>query len=260
MYQPGNSALVVVGDVSVEAVMPQLETQFGSWRAGSTPARRTPVPDAAQPGERQIVIVDMPGAEQSQIRIGWVGVPRSTPDYFPLQVLNTILGGSFTSRLNQNLREQHGYAYGASSRFDMRLSAGPFFAGAGVQTDKTSEALREFFNELNAIGKPIESEELSKARNYVALGFPSQFETIGDFSSQLDQLIVYGLPENYYADYVKNLLAVMSGDVMKAAATHIQPQRFLVVVVGDRKVIEPGIRTLNLGMVRTMSVQEAIGE
>ena len=91
----------------------------------------------------------MPGAEQSQIRIGWVGVPRSTPDYFPLQVLNTILGGSFTSRLNQNLREQHGYSYGASSRFDMRLSAGPFVAGAGVQTDKTAEALREFFNELH---------------------------------------------------------------------------------------------------------------
>ena len=163
---------------------------------------------APQPGQRQIAIVDMPGAEQSQIRIGWVGVPRSTPDYFPLQVLNTILGGSFTSRLNQNLREQHGYWYGASSRFDMRLSAGPFFAGAGVQTDKTAEALREFFNELTAIGKPIPADELTKAKNYLAFGFPSNFETISDFSAQLEQLIVYGLPETYYADYVKNLQAV----------------------------------------------------
>jgi zinc protease len=202
----------------------------------------------------------MPGAEQSQIRIGWVGVPRSTPDYFTLQVLNTILGGSFTSRLNQNLREQHGYSYGANSRFDMRLSAGPFVAGAGVQTDKTSEALREFFNELTAIRKPVGADELAKAKNYVAFGFPSQFETISDFSAQLEQLVVYGLPDNYYADYVKHLQAVTADTALKAAAMYIQPERFLVVVVGDRKVIEPGIRGLNLGMVRTMSIQEALGE
>jgi zinc protease len=143
-FQPGNATLIVVGDVTADAAVPQLEKQFGSWRAGTASVRHAPVSTPPQPAQRQITIVDMPGAEQSQIRIGWVGVPRSTPDYFTLQVLNTILGGSFTSRLNQNLREQHGYSYGASSRFDMRLSAGPFFAGAGVQTDKTAEALREF--------------------------------------------------------------------------------------------------------------------
>jgi zinc protease len=259
-FQPANSALIVVGDVTADSVVPQLEKQFGSWRAGSTAPSRTQVPPAAQPKERQIVIVDMPGAEQSQIRIGGIGVPRSTPDYFPLQVLNTILGGSFTSRLNQNLREQHGYSYGAGSRFDMRLFAGPVFANAGVQTDKTSEALREFFNELNGIRKPVGADELAKAKNYLAFGFPSQFETIGDFSAQLEQLLVYGLPETYYADYIKNLQAVTAEAVLKAATTYIQPDRFLVVVVGDRAVIEPGIRALNLGMVRTMSIQEALGE
>src|SRR5690606_38041865 len=124
------------------------------------------VPVATQLAARTIHIVDMPGAAQSQIRIGWVGVPRSTPDYFPLQVLNTVLGGSFTSRLNQNLREKNQYSYGASSRFDMRLSAGPFLAGAGVQTDKTAEALREFFNELDAIGT-VTPDELTKAKNYL---------------------------------------------------------------------------------------------
>ena len=259
-FQPANATVIVVGDVTATSVVPQLEKQFGSWRAAGAAPRHTVVPNAPQPAQRQIVIVDMPGAEQSQIRIGDVGVPRSTPDYFTLQVLNTILGGSFTSRLNQNLREQHGYSYGASSRFDMRLSAGPFIAGAGVQTDKTAEALREFFNELTAIGKPVSAEELTKAKNYLALGFPSQFETIGDFSAQLEQLVVYGLPDNYFADYVKNLEAVTADAVLKAAAKYIQPQRFLVVVVGDRKVIDPGIRALNLGMVRTMSVQEALGE
>ena len=259
-FQPGNATLIAVGDITADSVVPQLEKHFGSWRAGSTAARHAAVPNASQPAQRQITIVDMPGAEQSQVRIGWVGVARSTQDYFTLQVLNTILGGSFTSRLNQNLREEHGYSYGASSRFDMRLSAGPFFAGAGVQTDKTAESIREFFNELTAVGKPVAADELTKAKNYVAFGFPSNFETIGDLSAQLEQLIVYGLPDTYYADYVRNLQAVTADAVLKASATYIQPQKFLVVVVGDGKVIEPGIRALNLGMVRTMSIQEALGE
>jgi predicted Zn-dependent peptidase len=120
--------------------------------------------------------------------------------------------------------------------------------------------LKEFFNELTAIGKPIPADELTKAKNYIAFGFPSNFETIGDFSAQMEQLIVYGLPDSYYADYVKNIQAVTAEAVSKVAATYIQPQRFLVVVVGDRKEIEPGIRALNLGMVRTMSIQEALGE
>jgi len=131
---------------------------------------------------------------------------------------------------------------------------------APVRQKSALVALREFFNELTAIGKPVPADELTKAKNYIAFGFPSNFETIGDFSAQMEQLLVYGLPESYYADYVKNIQAVTADAVLKMAATYIQPQRFLVVVVGDRKVIEPGIRALNLGMVRTMSVQEALGE
>jgi predicted Zn-dependent peptidase len=258
MYQPANATLVVAGDMTPEAVMPLLEKQFGGWARGAATAR-TPVPQAPQLTEGQISIVDMPGAEQSQIRIGWVGVPRETPDYFTLQVLNTILGGSFTSRLNQNLRERNQFSYGASSRFDMRLSAGPFFAGAGVQTDKTAEALREFFNELRAITSPVEAEELAKARNYVALSFPSEFETIGDLAGHVEEMIVYSRPEDYFERYVANIQAVTAADVQTAAAAHIQPMRFAVVVVGDRQVIEARIRALTLGPVRVLSVEDAIG-
>ena len=259
MYQPANATLFVVGDVTAETILPQLEAQFGSWKGTGAPARR-PLPQATQLAQGQITIVDMPGAEQSQIRIGWVGVPRSTPEYFTLEVLNTVLGGSFTSRLNQNLREEHQYSYGASSRFDMRLSAGPFQAGAGVQTDKTAEAIREFFNELNGIAKPVGADELAKAKNYIALSFPSEFETIGDLSSHMEEMVVYDLPDRYFAQYVDNIQAVTSPAVQTAAATFIQPKRFAVVVVGDRKIIEPGIRALNLGSVRVMSVEEAIGQ
>ena len=257
-YQPAHATLVVVGDVTPDAVLPELEKQFGGWNATGA-VRRADVPVAAQLTRGQIYLIDKPEAEQSQIRIGWVGVPRSTPDYFPLTVLNTILGGSFTSRLNQNLREDHGYAYGASSFFDMRLSAGPFVAAAGVQTDKTAEALREFFNELNGITKPIPAEELTKAKNYVALGYPSEFETSADLARGLEELIVYTLPGTWFERYIADVQGVTADAVERVAARHVQPSRFAVVVVGDRKTIEPGIRALNLGPVRVMTVEEALG-
>ena len=222
-------------------------------------ATRVEVPAAPQLSRGEIVLVDVPGAAQSQIRIGWVGVSRSTPDFAAIQVLNTILGGSFTSRLNQNLREEHGYTYGASSRFEMRLSPGAFAAGAGVQSDKTAESIAEFFNELNGISKPIGEEELGKAENYMALSFPGQFETSSDLAANLEELIAYNLPENYFAQFVPRIRAVTANELQRVAARYIQPSRFVVVVVGDRKVIEPGVRALNLGPVRAMTVDEALG-
>ena len=257
MYRPGNATLIVAGDVTAGSALPLLERAFGGWTAAA-PAKKTPVAAAPQLTAREVSIVDIPGSEQSQIRIGWVGVPRSTPDDFALQVLNTVLGGSFTSRLNQNLREEHGYSYGASSRFDMRLSPGPFTAGAGVQTDKTAESLQEFFKELAAIGTPIGEDELAKAKNYLALGFPGDFETIGDLAGRLEELAVYKLPDLYYAEYTANIRAVTAAAVQRAAATYIQPGKFAVVVVGDRQKIEPGIRALNLGPVRVLSVDEVV--
>jgi predicted Zn-dependent peptidase len=257
-FRPANSTLVVVGDVTAARALPLLEQHFGTWQ-GAAPAPRVPVPPAPQLTAGQIYIVDMPSAEQSQIRIGWVGVPRETPDYFPLQIVNTVLGGSFTSRLNQNLRERNQYSYGASSRFDMRRSAGPFAAGAGVQTDKTADAIKEFFNELNAITTPIPADELAKAKNYVALGFPSEFETIEDLAAHLEELIVYGLPDTYFGRYVDDVQAVTGDAAAKAAAAYIQPPKFTVVVVGDRKAIESGIRALNLAPERVLTIDEAIG-
>jgi len=202
---------------------------------------------------------DKPGAAQSQIRIGWIGVPRSTPDYPTLQVLNTILGGAFTSRLNTNLRETHGYSYGAFSNFDERLSAGPFYATAGVQTDKTAEALKEFFNELTGMLKPIPDEELAKAKNYVALGLPAQFESTGDLARKMEEQVVYGLPDEYFPSYMRAIVQTTGAAVEKATPRYIQPDKFAVVIVGDRKVIEAGIRSLNLGPIEILSVEQALG-
>jgi predicted Zn-dependent peptidase len=212
-----------------------------------------------QPATRQIFLVDMPGAPQSQVRIGTVGVPRSTPDYFALRVLNTVLGGSFTSRLNQSLREEHGYAYDAGSAFTMRRFAGPFTAYAGVQTDRTAEALREFFDELNGILEPVSDEELERARSLLALGLPSAFETTGDLTARLQDLIVYDLPKDYFETYVSSLRGVTAADLTRVAREHIRPDRLSVVVVGDRKAIEAGIRALDLGAMTVLSVEDILG-
>jgi len=257
-FRPENAVLLAVGDITADKAMPLFEKSFGAWKASGAAASEK-LPPTDEPPARQVYLVDKPGAPQSQIRIGRIGVPRSTSDYFPIQVLNTVLGGSFTSRLNMNLREVHGYAYGASSAFDMRGAAGPFYAAAGVQTDKTAEALKEFFNELNAILKPVPAEELSRAKNYVALRFPSAFETTGDISRRLEDELVYKLPDDYFAKYVQNIQAVTAADALRVAQKYINPERVAVVVVGDLKTIEPGIRALNLGPIKVMTIDEVFG-
>ena len=256
-YQPQNAHLLVVGDVSAATILPKLEKAFGGWKDAAAAAAAA-LPAANQHGPRQIYLIDKPGAPQSQIRIGWIGVPRNTPDYYALDVLNTVLGGSFTSRLNQNLREKHGYAYGAGSSFDMRKSAGPFVASAGVQADKTVESLREFFNELNAIRQPVPADELDRAKNLNALGFPAGFETTSGMASNLIPLVVYNLPESFLSEYVGRIRAVTAADVERAAKQYLQPDRFAVVVVGDLKQIEKPIRDANLGPVRVVTVDEVL--
>jgi zinc protease len=255
-FRPENATLIAVGDITPDRVLPLLEKSFGAWTAPASSAAPVTMPAAPQPARRQIYLVDKPGAPQSQIRIGTIGVARSTPDFFPIQAMNTILGGSFSSRLNLNLREKHGYTYGASSGFDMRLTPGPFSAQAGVQTDKTAESLTEFFTELNAILKPVPADELARAKNYVALRFPSSFETTGDIARRLEDAIVYKLPDDYYSRYVPSIEAITAADVQRVARKYIQPERLVVIVVGDRKTIEPGIRALNLGTITPLAIDD----
>jgi zinc protease len=255
-YVPSNGLLIVTGDVTTTDVVSRLEPAFGAWKGGTTPP--SAIPAAPQLTSRPIYLVDKPGAAQSQIRIGSVGVPRSTPDFFPLRVLNTVLGGSFTSRLNQNLREEHGYAYGAGSTFDMRVNGGLFYASAGVQTDKTADALSEFFKELDGIRKPIPSDEIEKAKNYVSLLLPRNFETTERLAGSLAQIFIYNLPQDYFATYTQRVRAVTATDVQRVAERYIQPDKFAVVIVGDRKTIEPGITALNLGQLKIVEAAEVM--
>lgn len=255
-YVPGKTALLVVGDVRPASVLPLLQQHFGGWSGKGAPRGQLPAP--RQVAARRVVIIDKPGVPQSQIRIGWVGPSRATPDAFALDVMNTMLGGSFSSRLNENLRETHGYAYGAYSMFDMRRVAGYFSAQAGVQTDKTADALKEFFNEFARI-TTFEAAELARTKNNLALGYPAEFETSTQLSRKLEDLLVHRLPDDYFDRYIGRVQAVTGEQVQKAALRHLDPSRFVVVVVGDRKKVEAGIAALKLApVVEVMSVEDVM--
>jgi predicted Zn-dependent peptidase len=246
-YRPQNTKLLVIGDITLAEAQALVAARFGAWERGTTPAAPPPAAPAA-PATRTIFLVDKPGAAQSVIRIGNVGVPRSSADFFPLQVLNTIMGGSFTSRLNQNLRETHGYTYGANSQFVMRRMAGPFQAGASVQSAKTDSSLIEFMRELRRIrDEAVPQAELDKAKAYITLGLPGDFETTQGAAGRYRDLLTYGLPFEYFNGYIDHINAVTAADVQRVARQYLDLDHFVIVVVGDRSLIEAGIRALNEG-------------
>ena len=256
-YVPGKATLLVIGDVTPDSVLPLLQQHFGSWTGKGAP--RASLPSPPQVPRRRVIVVDKPGAPQSQVRMGWVGVPRSTPDYFALEMMNTMLGGAFSSRLNANLREEHGYTYGAYSAFDMRRVAGYFSAQAGVQTDKTAEAVKEFFNEFARITS-FEADEFARVKNNIALGYPAEFETATQLSRKLEDVLVHRLGDDYFDRYVGRVQAMTGEQVQKAALRHLDAARFVVVVVGDRAKIEPGLAALKLApSVETMTVDDVLG-
>jgi zinc protease len=254
-YRPNNATLIVVGDVTADDVERRVRALFGSWARAEIPASKLSEPPSGL--ATAIYLIDKPGAPQSSVRIGSIGVPRSTQDYFSILVMNTILGGAFTSRLNTNLRETHGYTYGAGSGFAMRRWAGPFTARAEVVAAKSDSALIEFMKELRAIREAVPGTELEKAKRYLQLQLPSEFETTGDIASQLVPVVVHGLPLDYYNSYVQRIEDVTVTDVQRVAQQYIDPSKFAVVIVGDRKAIEAGLRALNIG---ELSIRDFTGQ
>lgn len=258
-YQPRNATLILVGDVDPATDHAAVERAFGGWRAAEGSQMAPPVLQAPQIARTALYLIDKPGAAQSEIRIGHPGAPRGTPDYYALRVLNTLLGGSFTSRLNNNLRETHGWTYGARSTFSMRQSAGPFTAQAAIVTAKTDSAVVEFFKELERIrAEPIPAEELEKAKRYLALGFPQEFETTPTVAAQFADLVTYGIEPSFFDSYVSRIMAVTADDVRRVANQYLRPDRAVVVVVGDRKTIEAGLRAINVAPVEVREVTEFV--
>jgi zinc protease len=247
-FRPNNATLLVVGDVKVDDIVNRVSALFAGWERRDVP-RVQYTTQGLRRGPTTVYFVDKPGAAQSSVRIGAVGVARSTEDFFPLSVANTILGGSFTSRLMQNLRETHGYTYGARSSFDMRTQPGPFTARAEIVAAKTDSALIEFMKELRGIADTVPQQELQKAKRFLQLQLPSAFETTGDISRRLVDIAIHDLPLDYYNGYVQRIESVTQADVQRVMRQYVDPANLAIIVVGDRATVEDDIRKLGIGPV-----------
>lgn len=247
-YRPGRGGLVVAGDVDVGEVEAMVLEHFGDWT--DAPANLSSFDVEPRSRERRIHIVHRPGSVQSEIRIGHVGTKRSDPDYYALSIANMVLGGMFTSRLNLNLREEHGFTYGVRSRFVLRTAPGPFRVSTAVGNDVTAAAVREIMKELTAMAEEGPTEaEVTAARDYAAGIFGLQLETAGQVATRVSQLVVYDLPDDHFESYRKRIRAVDVGAAAAAARRHIRPHEAQIVLVGDADVIATELEALELAPV-----------
>jgi len=241
-YTLAGSRIIAVGDLDPEALLRDIEGRFAALPPGP-PETATIVP--APLDGIEIHIVDRPGGAQTELRIGHAGVPRRDPDYIPLIVLNTLLGGKFTSRINLNLRERHGYTYGASSRFTPRLGPGPFVVDAAVATESAGAATAETLGELRRIREDlVEPRELEETLSYVGGVFPYTFQTTSDLAKRLETLAVYGLPDDYFERYLQRLPTITREELLTVARRHLHPDRIAVVAVGPAETLVPQLEPL----------------
>ena len=248
-WRPGNAVLLFAGDITRAEAARLAGDCLGGWEAGAVP--QVALPAASPPEGIRVVLVDRQDAPQSQIRIGSIGPARKVADYHAIELMNAVLGGSFSSRLNLNLREDKGYTYGASTRFAYARQGGFWVGGTAVQTSVTTQTLLELHKEIAAIGgaRPITPAELSAAKQNLVRGFAQRFETVGRVADQMSELFAYDLPLETLAGYPAAVDSVPLEQVRAAARGYLDQARLLVVVVGDLKQLEDPVRQLDLGPV-----------
>jgi zinc protease len=256
-FVPARGQLLVTGDITLTEARQVANTALGAWAAprGAAAALVDQVPAPARPATR-VVLVDKPGAAQSVIIAGAPGYDRRSPDYPAITLLNTILGGSFSARLNDILREQKGYTYGAYSAFDWQPIPGPFVAGASVRSDATDSSLAIIMQELRRIRtEPVTRAELDRARQYLVLGALNDFETMGQVSGQIASLLPFRLPIETITQDLAAINRLGAADVQRAADRYLDPDRLTIVVVGDLTSVRPVLEALKLGPIEVRDVE-----
>lgn len=242
-YIPNNVSLIVTGDISSAAALQLVRRHFATWERGKDVS---PVSIAAKGiDSSRIYLIDRPQAVQSEIRVGHVGVSRGTEDYFPLLTMNMLLGGNFSSRINMNLREKHGYTYGARTVMAFRRQAGPFIVATPVRNEVTLQSVTEIMSELQRIrGGDITEEELTNTRNYLMGIFPATVESAIDLADRLQELELYNLPEDYFNNYRERIASVSGEDLTRVANKYLQPGKSAIVIVGKASDIRQPLSQL----------------
>ena len=245
-YVPGDATLLVVGDTTMADILPVLERELGPWKGGR---EREPLPATEVPSRpARVFLIDRPGAPQSEIRIGRSALRRNTPEYFPAIVMNRILGGQFSSRINMNLREKRGYTYGAHSSYLFLKQPGPFMVSGAFTGAKTAEAAEQLFLEIGAMYREgVSTRELESSRKGIAGGFALSFETPSQIAGVLQSIVLYGLPEDYLESFPGNLASVTADDVRRVARLTIDPEAMSLLVVADAAETAGGLGSLGRG-------------
>ena len=259
VLRPDAMTILFAGDITAAAARAEAERALGRLAAVTTPAPapKTDAP-AAVTGGPKVVLIDRPGATQSSVAVSLVGVPRSTPDYDAIIVMNTILGGQFSSRLNLNLREKHAFSYGARSWFDMRQGPGPFSAGGAIVRESTGPAVKEIRAEIDRIrSEPVSDDELADAKTNILRALPAEFESTEDVVRALANLVVHGLPLDEYATRAVRVSAVTKEDVRRVAQKTLAPEAARLVVVGDASVVKDQLARLGVGDVELRAAPSA---
>jgi zinc protease len=246
-YTPQNAALVLVGDLTEPEAKKLATEALGSWTG---PPTETPRPPQGNMISSRVVIVDKPGMPQTALRVVQLGLMRSDPDFERMDLANTILGGLFSSRINLNLREAHGYTYGAFSALSENRGQGPFLIGTSVRTDVTGASIDEILKEVHGmVDRPVTDDELRMAKESTVRTLPANFQTTGSTAGTIATLYLYDLPPDYYQTLPGRIAGITVADVQAVAKKYLVPDRMLVIAVGDRSKIEPQIMKLNLGAV-----------
>ncbi|HKP76616.1 MAG TPA: pitrilysin family protein [Longimicrobiaceae bacterium] len=251
-YRPQNVKLVVVGDVTPDAVLPRLERAFGGWPAGGKKAEfNVPAPKPAAP--TTIYLLDRPNSPQSTVIVGQVGPGRDTPDYYALETMNTVFGGLSGSRLNSNLRERHAFTYGANAGLQWRRvpQVSAIRGSSDIVAAKTDSAIAEWLGEIRGIRgeRPVTQAELDFAKNNRTAGLPARFETVTQVAFEVANLLQSAVPVDFFNSYAENINRLSGPELQAVASKYLDPAQSVIVVVGDRRVIEPGLRGLNLPIV-----------
>jgi len=245
-YAASNTTIVVTGDVTPDQVRQLVSQRLGAWTRAVQPVAVVDVTPRAV--SRTVHVVAKANAQQTELRVGHVGLPRAHGDYFDVVVMNAVLGGLFSSRINLNLREAHAYTYGAHSGFDWRRAAGPFAVRTAVKTEVTDAALREILLEIDRMRETeVSQDELELATKYLAGVFPIRYETTDSVAGALAMAAVYGLDAGYFSAYRQRILAVTTADVLAAARAYLHPEQMQVLAVGEASAIEGPLAALGLG-------------
>jgi zinc protease len=242
-FRPDNAVLVVAGAVDPARARALAEQHFGDWTPGAP--TRAALPAAQPPAETRIALVHRPGSVQATIRVGHLGIRPDEPDFFPLEVMNRVLGGGFTSRLMQRLRDEKGWTYGAGSGFTLPREVGVFSASTDVRTEVADSAVAEILAQLRALrDEPVSREEMQSSVRYLVGNFPLTIETAGQISGRIARARLIGRPLEHLTEYRERVLEVTPADLTRAAQRHVRPDRSVIVVVGDAAQLLPRLSAI----------------